>query len=193
LAKKVEKRKTFPVVFSLRFFSIAFLAVSLHEEPKNTTKTFSKIRLENLKQFQKKVPWHLPRLFFSPGAPWLYTRGQPKKSTDSPVHLLNPKPTHPPFDFFVHDFFFPVRFWAFLGQGSAKTPLKYFCKKSMSNAFSKQNRQKFRCQFFLDFFWLYRVFGCFSAMGVKKTPPKTLYEKHRVEKFLQKIQPKIHN
>jgi hypothetical protein len=40
--KKIEKQKKkseiFPVVFSLRFFLIAFLVVSLHEEPKNTIK-----------------------------------------------------------------------------------------------------------------------------------------------------------
>jgi hypothetical protein len=41
LAEKVEKKKLFPVVFSHRFFFIAFLAVSLHEEPKNTIKIFS--------------------------------------------------------------------------------------------------------------------------------------------------------
>jgi hypothetical protein len=47
LAEKVEKQK----LFSCRLFPstcfIAFLAVSLHEEPKNTIKTFSKIRPDN--------------------------------------------------------------------------------------------------------------------------------------------------
>jgi hypothetical protein len=69
LAKKVEGKKTFPVpvpvVFPLRFFLIAFLAVSLYKEPKNTTQIFSKIRPKNLKKSQKKVPWHLPRFFSS--------------------------------------------------------------------------------------------------------------------------------
>jgi hypothetical protein len=55
LAEKVEKKNSFPVVFSPRFFLVAFLAVSQHEEPKNTTKIFSKIRPENLKKSQKKV------------------------------------------------------------------------------------------------------------------------------------------
>ena len=55
LAEKVERKKNFfPFVFSHRLFFIAFLAVSLHEEPKNTTKIFSKIRLVNLKESQKK-------------------------------------------------------------------------------------------------------------------------------------------
>jgi hypothetical protein len=37
------------------------------------------------------------------------------------------------------------------------------------------------------------VFGCFSAMGVQKHKKKTFCKKHRVEKFLQKIGPKIQN
>ena len=53
--KKLRKQNFFPVVFSHRFFFIAFSAVSLHEEPKNTTEIFSKIRPKNLKKSQKKV------------------------------------------------------------------------------------------------------------------------------------------
>jgi hypothetical protein len=55
--KKLRKKTFFTVVlvFPIDFFFIAFLAVSLHEEPKNTTKTFSEIRPENLKKSQKKV------------------------------------------------------------------------------------------------------------------------------------------
>jgi hypothetical protein len=44
----------FLVVFSLRFLLIEYLVVSLHEELKNTTDVFSKIRAENLKKPQKK-------------------------------------------------------------------------------------------------------------------------------------------
>jgi hypothetical protein len=55
LAEKVERKKNyFPVVFSHRFFLIAFLTVSLHEEPKNTITIFSKTRPQNLKKSQKK-------------------------------------------------------------------------------------------------------------------------------------------
>jgi hypothetical protein len=53
--KKLRKKNFFPVVFSHQLFLIAFLAVSLHEEPKNTIKILSKIRPENLKKSQKKV------------------------------------------------------------------------------------------------------------------------------------------
>jgi hypothetical protein len=51
MSKKIEKVENF---FSHRLF-IAFLAVSLHGEPKNTTKIFSKTRPENLKKSQKKA------------------------------------------------------------------------------------------------------------------------------------------
>jgi hypothetical protein len=44
---KLRKKNFFPFVFSHRFFS-------LHEEPKNTIKIFSKIRPENLKKNQKR-------------------------------------------------------------------------------------------------------------------------------------------
>jgi hypothetical protein len=55
LAEKVEKKTLFSCrLFPSTFFFIVFLAVSLHEEPKNTIKMFSKIRPENLKQSQKK-------------------------------------------------------------------------------------------------------------------------------------------
>jgi hypothetical protein len=52
--KKLRKTKKSCRLFPSIFF-IAFLAVSLHEDPKNTIKIFSKIRPENLKKSQKKV------------------------------------------------------------------------------------------------------------------------------------------
>jgi hypothetical protein len=51
--KKLRGKNFFPFVFSHRFFFIAFLALSLHEEPKNTIKIFSQIRPENLKNLKK--------------------------------------------------------------------------------------------------------------------------------------------
>jgi hypothetical protein len=55
LAEEVERKKTFFLLssFPIDFFN-RFLAVSLHEEPKNTIKIFSKIRPENLKKSEKK-------------------------------------------------------------------------------------------------------------------------------------------
>jgi hypothetical protein len=54
LAEKVEKKHLFSCRIFPSIFLIAFLAVSLHEEPKNTIKIFSKIRPENLKKSKKK-------------------------------------------------------------------------------------------------------------------------------------------
>jgi hypothetical protein len=52
--KKVEKKKLFSCRLFPSIFFIAFLALSLHEEPKNTIKILSKIRPENLKKSQKR-------------------------------------------------------------------------------------------------------------------------------------------
>jgi hypothetical protein len=52
LAEKVEIFVSFRLFPSFLF--VVFLAVSLHEEPENTIKIFSKIRPENLKKPQKR-------------------------------------------------------------------------------------------------------------------------------------------
>jgi hypothetical protein len=66
LAEKVEEKKLFScrLYFPIDFF-IAFLAVSLHGDPKNTIKIFSKIRPENLKKSQKKVGRYVVFFFLS--------------------------------------------------------------------------------------------------------------------------------
>jgi hypothetical protein len=90
-----------------------------------------------------------------------------KKSTDPPVNLLsiNPRPTHPPpSGLFSPLAFLLVRFWAFLGKGSSKTPYKYFLQKvdvDVENFFQK-NRQKFRSVF--DFF----CFVAFSGVSQRR-------------------------
>jgi hypothetical protein len=48
------KKTFFLSSFPHRFFLSRFLAVSVHEEPKNTKNIFSKIRPENLKKSQKR-------------------------------------------------------------------------------------------------------------------------------------------
>jgi hypothetical protein len=108
--------------------------------------------------------------------------GPPKKNRRTP-RTLTKSPTHPPTIrlFFFLDFFL-VRFWAFLGKGSSKTPQKYFCKKSMSKTFSKISTKNFDDSFSSTFFLFYRVFGCFSAMGVQK---------HNKKRFTKKIMSKI--
>jgi len=87
---KSWEKKTFFLSFFPSIFLIAFLAVSLHEELKNTIQTFSKIRPENLKKSQKRyhgtyrfcffssapLDWRLPFAiwFWS----WVYVYGAPE-------------------------------------------------------------------------------------------------------------------
>jgi hypothetical protein len=81
LAEKVERKKTFFLSsFPIDFCFIAFLAVSLHEEPKNTIKIFSKIGPENRKKNSKKVGRYVAFFFFfgapceAPGTVYKYKR-----------------------------------------------------------------------------------------------------------------------
>jgi hypothetical protein len=87
----------------------------------------------------------------------------PAKKIDGSPHTFAKSQTHPPTCrlFFPLDFFC-ARFWALLGKGGSKTPEKYV--KSPCRKIFQTNRKKNRCQFLLDFFWFYQVFGCFSAM-----------------------------
>jgi hypothetical protein len=84
-----------------------------------------------------------------------------------------------------------VRFWAFLGKGSSKTPQKYFCKKSMSKTFPKTIDRDLDVSFPSTFFVLSR-FRVFLSDGTSKHTKKTSCKKHRVERFLQKKRPKTH-
>jgi hypothetical protein len=56
-----------------------------------------------------------------------------------------------------------------LDKGGSKTPLIHFCKKFMSKKFPNKSTKisMSDTQFPLEFLF-YRVFGCFSAMGVQK-------------------------
>jgi hypothetical protein len=78
-----------------------------------------------------------------------------------------------------------VRFWAFLGEGSSKTPQKYVHKKFMSEASPKKIDNLFYVLFLVFVCFFGRVFGCFSVMGVQKHY-KNLLQKNRVEKCLPK-------
>jgi hypothetical protein len=92
-----------------------------------------------------------------------------------------------------------VRFWAFLGKGSSKTTLKYFCKKSMSKTFPSPCRKlfpkkstKISMSGFPRLFLFYRPFRRSSAAGVQNYSKKR-FAKNRVERFLQKNRQKIQN
>jgi hypothetical protein len=76
-------------------------------------------------------------------------------------------------------------------QGEFKNTIKIFLQKvHVENFF--QNFDKISMSVFPRLFLFYRVFGCFLAMGFKSTT-KNVLQKNRVEKFLQKIRPKIQN
>jgi hypothetical protein len=125
-----------------------------------------------------------PSPFFSFSAPWKKSEGPAKpKPTDPPVHLLNPRPTHPPAGFYFLPFFL-VSFWAFLGKGSSKTPAHIFTKSACRKLFPKKIDKNFHVGF-PSIFLFYRVFGFFEAMGVQKHYEKR-FTKNRVETFLQK-------
>jgi hypothetical protein len=70
-------------------------------------------------------------------------------------------------------------------QTTTEPPQKYSYKKSMSKTkkIDKVSMSKFSRSLLL-----YRVFGCFSAIGVQKHNKKVLQKnkKNRVEKFAQK-------
>jgi hypothetical protein len=118
-----------------------------------------------------------------------------KKSTDPPVHLLNPRSTHPPSTVSTIRLFFPlafflVRFWSFLGKGSSTTAQKCFYKKSMSKKKSNISTKISMSVFPRLFFVLSRFAGCFSAMGVQKHYKKRFTKQIVSKKFYNKFDQK---
>jgi hypothetical protein len=96
-------------------------------------------------------------------------RGRPKK-IDGPPRAPAKSQTHPPtIRFFSPLTSFLVRFWAFLGNwGVKKRHGNVFAKSLHVENFSQRNRQKFRCQFFLDFFWFLAFSGVSHRWELKK-------------------------
>jgi hypothetical protein len=107
------------------------------------------------------------------------SRGRQKtkqKSTDPPVHLLNPRPTQPPSDILFLDFFFST----FLGvsrQGEFKNTIKMFLQKVHVENFSQNFNEKFRCRFFLDFFCFIAFSGVSQRWEFKNTTKNGLQKK----------------
>jgi hypothetical protein len=102
------------------------------------------------------------------------SRGRQKKIDGPPVHLLNPRPTHPPSDFFL-DFFFS----ALLGvsrQGEFKNTIQMFWQKVRVKNFPQNFDKKFDVRFSSTFFVLSR-FRVFFSDGSSKTQQKTFYKK----------------
>jgi hypothetical protein len=112
------------------------------------------------------------------------TKGHSKQTpTDPDVYLINFRGTNQPQIFFV-DFCFSALL-AFLGKGSFKNTIK----KVHVEIVSRKNRQKIRVSFSSTLI-VYRVFGCFSAMGVQ-TLQKTFYKKMVSKSICKKIDKKL--
>jgi hypothetical protein len=80
-----------------------------------------------------------------------------------------------------------VRFWAFLGtrvREFKNTTEHVFAKSPMSKTFPKKI-DKFRCQFFLDFFGFIAFSGVSQQWEIKHTR-KNVLQKKCVEKLLLK-------
>jgi hypothetical protein len=110
-------------------------------------------------------------------------RGRQKQNRRTPpvhgIFSIPDPPTHqPPAKMFC--LFFLVRFWAFLGKGSSKTPLKYFGKKSMSKTFPQKIEKKSMSVFSRLFFVLSRFRVFFNEWSSKTLEKKS---KSRVEKY----------
>jgi hypothetical protein len=97
------------------------------------------------------------------------------------VHLLNPRPTHPPAAP-------PLFFWyvcgRFLARGVQKHHTNIFTKKSMSKTFPKKVDKNFDVSF-TTFFVLSR-FRVFLSDGSSKTLQKTFYKKIVSKSFYKK-------
>jgi hypothetical protein len=112
------------------------------------------------------------------------TEGPAKTIDGPPVHLLNPRPALPTGQLFVACLFLNYVFGRLSVRGVQKHH-KIFLQKLHVENFSQKNRQKFRCQFSLDFF------GCIAFSGVSqrwefKNTTKNVWQKNHVEEFLQK-------
>jgi hypothetical protein len=110
------------------------------------------------------------------------------------VHLLDLSQTHPP----TSRLFFPLAifFSSFSGvyrQEEFKNTTNTLLQKVHVEKQFQKNPQKFRSQFFLDFFLFIAVSGVSQGDGSLKTLQKTFYKKNVSEKKSQKNRPKIQN
>jgi hypothetical protein len=101
-------------------------------------------------------------------APACSSRGRPKE-IDGPPRIFAKSQTHPPTTrlLFFLDFFFS-KFLGVSRQGEFKNTITIFLQKvHVENFFQSFNNKK-SMSVFSQLFLFYRVFGCFSAMGVQK-------------------------
>jgi hypothetical protein len=110
------------------------------------------------------------------------------KSTDPPVYLLDLRPTHPPSELLFLAFFLST----FLGvsrQGEFKNTMKIFLQKVHVENFFQNFDNNFDVSFSSTFLF-YRVFGCFSAMGVQKHYKKRFTKKIVSKSFYKRFDKK---
>jgi hypothetical protein len=124
-------------------------------------------------------------------SPFTTARRGAAKKTDAPPPPLPrtfaKSQTHSPTCRLFFLGFFLVRFWAFLGKGSSKTPLHIFLyKNTMSKTFSKQIDQNVGVNFSSTLFCFIAFSGVSQRWEFKSTT-KNVLPKNCVEKFLQKI------
>jgi hypothetical protein len=117
----------------------------------------------------------------------LQQQGALKKTpTDLGVYLINFRGTNqPPICFFL-EFLSSSCFWAFLGKGEFKNTTKMF-EKSPCQKLPPKKSTKISMSGFPRLVLFYRVFGCFSAMGVQKPRRKRFYKKILSKSFNKKI------
>jgi hypothetical protein len=106
-------------------------------------------------------------------------RGAAKKKVDGPPRAFTKSQTHQPTPptFFSLAFFFST-FWGVSRQGEFKNTIQIFLQKVHVENFFQNFDKQISMSGFPRLFLFYRIFGCFSAMGVQK---------HYKKRFAKKI------
>jgi hypothetical protein len=120
-------------------------------------------------------------------SPTRLQRGAGQKKIDGPPRTLTKsQPTHPPSDFlFSLAFFFSRQ----VGKEVQKHHKNIFTKSPCRKK-NPKFRQKISTSVFPRLFLFYRVFGCFSAMGVQKHYKKRFTKKIVSQSFYKKFDQK---
>jgi hypothetical protein len=123
----------------------------------------------------KEAPTHPPASQQPAGQP---PEGPPNFFPADPlVHLLYPRPTHPPADFFLGSF---SKVLGVLSVRGVQLHYEHFFQSPFENFFKKIG--KYFDVSFSSTFLFCRLFGCFSAMGVQKH-----YKKRFATKSCRKV------
>jgi hypothetical protein len=177
----LNKKSIFVWAILLTISTLRFGAFLAKGNSKTPQKYRQNIAISRQNRPTDRPPSSISVCFCFLGHPCAPRCRQNKIDGPPPVHLLNPRPTHPPSDFFSLIFFS-----TFLGvsqQGQFKNAIFKKMQKVHVENFSPKKSTKKSMSVFIDFFWFYRVFGCFSATGVQKHHKKRLAKKSRRKVF----------